>query len=89
MSGQKEAGSSAPVLDRHEEREAGVPISPQQISQYLETLRRKGCTAASIQKYRRDLTSLYLFLPGEKRIGVNTLEEWGTALLGQGCGPDG
>ena len=84
MSGQKGTGSSAPVLDRHEEREAGVPISPQQISQYLESLRRKGCTAASIQKYRRDLTSLYLFLPGEKRIGVNTLEEWRTALLGQG-----
>ncbi len=64
--------------------EAGVPISLQQISQYLESLRQKGRVTGSIQKYQRDLTALYCYLPEEKRIGVNTLREWRASLLDQG-----
>lgn len=64
--------------------EAGVPISLQQISQYLESLRQKGRVTGSIQKYQRDLTALYCYLPEEKQIGVNTLREWRAALLDQG-----
>ena len=63
---------------------AGVPISLQQISQYLESLRQKGRVTGSIQKYQRDLTALYCYLPEEKQIGVNTLREWRASLLDQG-----
>lgn len=72
-------------MDQHEETEAGVPISPQQISQYLDSLRQKGCVPGSIQKYRRDLTALYRCLPEEKWIGPGTLRAWRAALLDRGC----
>lgn len=84
MSGQKETGSGLPVLDQNEAAEAGVPISLQQISQYLEALRQKGCVPGSIQKYRRDLTALYRCLPEGKRIGPGTLRAWRAALLDRG-----
>ena len=84
MRGQKRTSFSASILDRNEETENGVPVSLQQISQYLESLRQKGRVIGSIQKYQRDLTALYCYLPKEKQIGVNTLREWRAALLDQG-----
>lgn len=64
--------------------ELGVPISPQQITQYLESVKGKGRTAGSLQKYHRDLTALYDYLPPVKRIGPDTLREWRVDLIQQG-----
>lgn len=65
-------------------QDEGVPISPEQIAQYLASMKQAGCVAGSLQKYRRDLNALYDYLPPGKRIGPDTLQEWREELLRKG-----
>lgn len=67
--------------------EGSVSISPQQISQYLESMRARGCVKGSIEKYARDLDSLYQFLPDGKRLTRATLADWRAVLLERDYAP--
>ncbi len=61
-----------------------VPLSPELIGEYLETLRDMGCAAETVKNYRMKLNRLYQYLPEDKRIRTGTLEAWRSALLEAG-----
>lgn len=65
----------------------GVPVTRQQIADYLASLRARGCVEGSVKKYSRDLTLFYDFLPDGKEITRSTLEEWRAELLAHGYAP--
>lgn len=67
--------------------EPGVPVTRQQIADYLASLRARGCVEGSIKKYNRDLTLFYDFLPDEKEITRTTLAKWRDVLLARGYAP--
>ena len=66
---------------------AGVPMTREQIEDYVAHRQGEDRTSESIQKYARDLDALYRFLPEEKRIYPETLSQWRGSLLGQGYAP--
>ena len=66
---------------------AGVPMTREQIEDYVAHRQGEDRTSESIQKYARDLDALYHFLPEEKRIYPETLSQWRGSLLGEGYAP--
>lgn len=66
---------------------AGVPMTREQIEDYIAHRQDEDRTSESIQKYARDLDALYRFLPEEKRIYPETLSQWRGSLLGEGYAP--
>ena len=76
--------TDVPASVRKPRQQSDAIMTEQQISQYLEFVREKGRAVSSIKKYQKDLIALYKFLPAEKRIGPNTLQEWRDALLEHG-----
>lgn len=76
--------TDVPASVRKPRQQSDAIMTEQQISQYLEFVREKGRAVSSIRKYQKDLTALYEFLPAEKRIGPNTLQEWRDVLLEHG-----
>ena len=66
---------------------AGVPMTREQIEDYVAHRQGEDRTSESIQKYARDLDALYRFLPEEKRIRPETLSQWRGSLLGEGYAP--
>lgn len=66
---------------------AGVPMTREQIEDYVAHRQGEDRTSESIQKYARDLDALYRFLPEEKRIYPETLSQWRGSLLGEGYAP--
>ena len=66
---------------------AGVPMTREQIEDYVAHRQGEDRTSESIQKYARDLDALYHFLPEEKRIYPETLSQWSGSLLGEGYAP--
>ena len=66
---------------------AGVPVTREQIEDYVAHRQGEDRTSESIQKYARDLDALYHFLPEEKRIYPETLSQWRGSLLGEGYAP--
>ena len=76
--------TDVPAFVRKPRQQSVAIITEQQISQYLEFVREKGRAVSSIKKYQKDLIALYKFLPAEKRVGPNTLQEWRDALLEHG-----
>ena len=66
---------------------AGVPVTREQIEDYVAHRQGEDRTSESIQKYARDLDALYRFLPEEKRIYPETLSQWRGSLLGEGYAP--
>ena len=65
----------------------GVAVTRQQIGCFIADMQSRGRAKNSLEKYLRDLTRLYQFLPPEKRIGRETLERWRAALLEAGYSP--
>lgn len=65
----------------------GVPMTRQQIADYLANLQARGCAEDSVKKYSRDLTLFYDFLPGGKEINRTTLSKWRAELLARGYAP--
>ena len=68
-------------------RHTGVPITREQIENYIAHQREESRMPESVQKYARNLWALYSFLPEEKRIRPETLTQWRETLLGQGYAP--
>ena len=64
--------------------DAAVPLTPELIGEYLESLRRTGCASETISGYRVKLHQLYQYLPEDKRIRAGTLEAWRRSLLEAG-----
>lgn len=62
-------------------------ITPGKIEQFLSCLGEKGRGEASLQSYRRILTELYRYLPGEKIIDECTGQEWKAHLESAGLQP--
>lgn len=62
-------------------------ITPEKIEQFLACLGERGRGDASLQSYRRILTELYRYLPGEKLIGEGTGQEWKAHLERAGLQP--
>ena len=71
----------------HTAASGSTVITEQLICEFVGSMQLRGCRPDSVKKYRHDLSSLYDFLPGEKRIGRNTLREWRAALAGEGYAP--
>ena len=67
--------------------EPGVPVTRQQIADYLANLQARGCVEGSVRKYSRDLTLFYDFLPDGKEITRTTLARWRAELLARGYAP--
>lgn len=67
--------------------DSGVTVTQQQITAYVEALRERGCVEGSLKKYRRDLETLFEYLPDGKQINRTTLWEWRAALIEQGYAP--
>ena len=75
----------APVQSLPEE--PGVPVTRQQIADYLANLQAQGRVKGSVRKYNRDLTLFYDFLPDGKEITRTTLARWRAELLARGYAP--
>lgn len=67
--------------------EPGVPVTRQQITDYLANLQARGCVEGSVRKYSRDLALFYDFLPDGKEITRTTLAKWRAELLARGYAP--
>lgn len=72
---------SGPSCDR---REAGVPLSPEEMEGFLSSLEARGRTAETLKWYRRGLGHLYRALPEDRRIRRGTLARWREALQREG-----
>ena len=68
-------------------REAGVPLSPEEIEGFLHSLEAKGRIAETLKWYRRGLTHLYRALPEDRRIRRGTLAWWRETLRREGYAP--
>lgn len=62
-------------------------LYPEDIEAFLANLRKEGREAGTIEKYRRDLFSLYTFLPPGKRLEPDVLERWREVQLEEGYVP--
>lgn len=63
--------------------EAAV-LSPPAIEAFIEAKRGSGRQAGTLEKYRRDLTALYGFLPEDKLLTAQALTRWQDAMKAQG-----
>lgn len=77
----------APGPEPAEGQTYGVPVTRQQIAEYLESLRAQGRVEESVKKYGRDLAMLYDFLTDGKEIDRTTLARWREELLARGYAP--
>jgi len=65
--------------------QAGVPVTPERIEGYLDSLAAKGRVQGTIDGYRRGMKRLYGELPEEdKVIRQDTLRQWREQLIGEG-----
>ena len=62
-------------------------LYPEDIEGFLASLAAKGRETGTIAKYRRDLLSLYAFLPPGKRLEPEVLERWREVQLEDGYVP--
>ena len=62
-------------------------LYPEDIEEFLTVLAEKGREAGTIAKYRRDLFSLYAFLPPDKHLEPDVLERWREVQLEDGYVP--
>lgn len=62
-----------------------IQMTQELIQAYLDTLAETGHSAATIDTYRQRLAQLYAYLPDEKWIRENTIEDWKNMLLEKGC----
>ena len=76
-----------PPPDQAFRGELGVPVTCQQIADYLANLQTWGYVSGSIKKYSRDLTLFYNYLPDGKEITRTTLARWRAELLARGYAP--
>ena len=79
--------TGASTARKGRKRLAGIPITREQIEDYVAHRQNEDRTSDSIRKYARDLDALYRYLPEEKQIRPETLLQWRGALLGQGYAP--
>ena len=68
-------------------RSDGLPLTPELLDEFLDSLRRKGRTPETLLTYRRNLNLLYDSLSEEKAIHPGTLEAWRRELLAVGYAP--
>ncbi len=62
-----------------------LEISSESIEDFLAFLRSSGRSAGTAEKYRRDLTALYDFLPAEEKyLNRQTLSRWQAAMAAEG-----
>ena len=78
----REHSAAAPYV-----RSDGLPLTPELLDEFLDSLRRKGRTPETLLTYRRNLNLLYDSLSGEKAIHPGTLEAWRRELLAVGYAP--
>lgn len=64
-----------------------VRITWEQATAYLDSLKGRGCTADTIQTYRRNLLSFFRALPPDHAIGRESVARWRDALLASGYMP--
>ena len=81
------AAAVTPGGRSRERPEDHVTLTPELTDAYLQRLRDKGRTPATLQTYRRNLDMLYRYLPKDKRISWDTLEGWRAVLLAEGYAP--
>ena len=60
-------------------------VTMEKIEAFLRSAEQRGCTAGTIQAYRRSLLQFYQALPPGKRLNRGTLARWRDSLLEQGC----
>ena len=63
---------------------SGVILTSEQMDAYLESVAASGCTASTMESYRRNLLLFYRFLPEDKTVYPDTLSNWQKELLAQG-----
>ena len=59
-------------------------IEPSHIEAFLEHLRRSGRPSGTLEKYQRDLTLFYDFLPESKELDEAVLAQWPATMLEEG-----
>ena len=69
------------------ERAAGLPLTPEGLEDYLDTLDRKGRSRETLDIYRRNLRFFYDDLPEDKTVRPGTLDGWRQHLLDKGYSP--
>lgn len=62
-------------------------LTPEMIDAFVEDQRNRGRGPASLEAYRRNLTKLYDYLPGDKRLTRATGKEWKAWMESQGTAP--
>ena len=77
------APSSQPRARPEHETEA-LTLTPKLIDTFLNVLQERGRTTETLKTYRAKLYLLYDWLPEEKKIMRDTLEEWREDLLAEG-----
>ena len=69
------------------EQAAGLPLTPEGLEDYLDTLDRKGRSRETLDIYRRNLRFFYDDLPEDKTVRPGTLDGWRQHLLDKGYSP--
>ena len=64
-----------------------MQITQESIEEYIAEMERRGRVQGTIDEYRRNLNLLYQFLPADKKLRRNSLEEWRRVMLQQGYTP--
>lgn len=64
-----------------------MEISWEQVKEYLESLKIKGCVPGSIQSYRHNLEQFYQALPEGKVLEADTLPHWRDSMREKGYKP--
>ena len=64
-----------------------MQITQESIEEYIAEMERRGRVQGTIDEYRRNLNLLYQFLPADKKLRRNSLDEWRRVMLQQGYTP--
>lgn len=65
----------------------GLPLTLEQIEDFLNSQQQRGRTAGTLEKYRSDMRLFYQALPREKTVGKETLARWQEQMLAEGYAP--
>lgn len=66
------------------ENDPGVCVTKENLSQFLDSCRRRGISEVTVCSYKKHLEALYAYLPEEKIIHYGTLEKWRESLVQRG-----
>ena len=80
----EQRGTMPQMAARTAQQEKGVPLNPERIECFLETLRIRGRVEGTLEWYRRGLHHLYKMLPEDKEIRRGTLFDWKEHLVQEG-----